>query len=128
MKKRVTDIFGYLTDKNINPKEKEEFINKKTNKIIKEINKQEASKIMDYLFNHDLPNSVKKIISKEIDNLEYRRTETSELKLNEIKQYIQEKNITSESILNKEYYPNILKKDIISKIYSKGVCVWRVEG
>lgn len=121
MKKRVNDVFEYLLDKNINTKEKEEFVNKKINKIIREINKQSSSKIMNYLFNRNLPNSVKVIISEEIDKLPYRRPNTSELNLEEIKMYIDEKNIVSESILSKEYYPNILKEIIIDKIYNKNI-------
>ena len=121
MEKRVKNVFEYLKDKNINSNTKEMFINKKKSKIIKSINKLEPKKIIDYLFDSSLPNSVKKIISDEINNLENKNTKLSQSKINEIEEYIKEKNISTESMLRKDYYPNILKKYIIDKNYNKDI-------
>lgn len=121
MKKIDNNIFDYLSNKYVYLSEKEKLIIKKKNKIIKLINKLEPRQLVDYLLDYNLPKLLKKIISDEINKLESIDTEESKKRIEDIKKYIVKRNLKSESFLDKDYYPNLLKKIIIDKNYNKNI-------
>jgi len=121
MKKIDNNIFDYLSNKYVYLSEKEKLIIKKKNKIIKLINKLEPRQLVDYLLDYNLPKLLKKIISDEINKSESIDTEESRKRIEDIKKYIVKRNLKSESFLDKDYYPNLLKKIIIDKNYNKNI-------
>lgn len=121
MKKIDNNIFSYLSNKYVYLSEKEKLITKKKNKIIKLINKLDPQQLVDYLLDYNLPKLLKKIISDEINKLENSNTEESKKRIEDIKKYIVKKKIKSESFLDKDYYPNLLKNIIIDKNYNKNI-------
>lgn len=114
------NIFKYLNNANVSLEHKDKIINKNLKLIKKYINNLSGEEMVDYLFNPSIPNSLKEIISHEIDSLKYGFDEQSDKKLISITTYIKKfDNLFNEKNLYEPMYPNELKSIIIDKIYDK---------
>ncbi len=112
------NIFDYLNDESVLIEKKEKILQKKTKRVKQDFQKLLPSQILDYLFNSTLPESVKKFICDELDNL----TSTEyDHKFLGMKNYYEKNNLYCEELLYLDYCPKYMKKKIIDEIFDYDV-------
>ena len=84
--------------------------------FLKPIDSLSKEQIIAYLFSSTLPYSAKKIICDEVNALDF-----FDSRLNKIKELFIDNGDFDESLLTKDYCPNVIKKVILSEIYGNNL-------
>ena len=112
------NILTNLESDKLSVEQKEALSRKKEKALNKAISSLSAKRIIYYLFESNIPKSVKKIISDKVDEL---GKDYNNKKLKKIKEIFEESNLFKSEFLYKNYYPKELKKEIVENIYQDNV-------
>ncbi len=110
-------FFAILENQSIPLKDKEKLVDKKKKLFVKFIGKLRIKDLLYYIFESNIPKSIKLLISQEVDNLVY----TNSKRLKDIKKYYIDNYSFHEEDLYVGYYPKELKKVIVENIYKGNI-------
>lgn len=112
------NILLNLESDKLSIEQKEALSRKKEKALNKAISSLSVKRIIYYLFESNLPKSVKKIISDKVDEL---GKDYNDKNLKKIKEIFEQSNLFKSEYLYKNYYPKELKKVIVENIYQDNV-------
>lgn len=112
----LKQIIKYLQKDKVEDTKKEKLISRLKNYFIYEIREMSSIDILNCLLNEKTPDSLKEIISTEIDKLSD-GTYLEKAKFKELIEFFKERKPYKEEHLKKDYFPKEFKKVIVDYIY-----------